>query len=47
MSALDCTRELRQAEVMTRRLPNDRRPTVEDFDRVIAMLEEAEKRTNR
>ena len=39
MSAAECTREARQVEVDSRRTVLDRgRPTVEDFDRVLALL---------
>ena len=45
MPALECTRQARQVEVNHRRTVLDRgRPTVEDFDRVISLLENAEKR---
>jgi hypothetical protein len=45
MSAAECTRQARQSEVGRRRTVLDRgRPTVEDFDRVLALLESAEKR---
>ena len=48
MSAVECTRGARQDELNRRRTVLDRgRPTVEDFDQVIALLESAEKRTNR
>ena len=48
MSALECTRRARQDEVSRPRTVLDRgRPTVEDFDQVIALLENAEKRSNR
>ena len=48
MSAADCTRQARQAEVGQRRTVLDRgRPTVEDFDRVLALLESAEERIKR
>jgi hypothetical protein len=47
MSAAECTRLARQTEVTRRRTVLDRgRPTVEDFDRVLALLESAEKRNN-
>jgi hypothetical protein len=42
-SAIDCAREARQTEVNAPRTVLDRgRPTVEDFDRVIALLQKAE-----
>jgi hypothetical protein len=48
MSAGECTRQARQSEVNQRRTVLDRgRPTVEDFDQVIALLENAEKRIKR
>ncbi len=48
LSAVDCTRRARQDELNRRRTVLDRgRPTVEDFDRAIALLESAEKRFNR
>jgi hypothetical protein len=48
MSAVECTRQARQVEMNRRRTVLDRgRPTVEDFDQVIALLENAEKRINR
>ena len=48
MSALECTRQARQFELNWRRTVLDRgRPTVEDFDNVIALLESADKRPNR
>ena len=48
MSAVECTRQARQDEMRRRRTVLDRgRPTVEDFDKVIALLENAEKRINR
>lgn len=48
MSAVECTRQARQSELSRRRTVLDRgRPTVEDFDRVIAFLESAEKRIHR
>jgi len=48
MSALECTRRARQDELNRRRTVFDRgRPTLEDFDQVIALLENAEKRSNR
>ena len=48
MSAVECTRRARQDEMNRRRTVPDRgRPTVEDFDHVIALLENAEKRINR
>jgi Domain of unknown function (DUF6438)/Ankyrin repeats (3 copies) len=44
MSAAECTRRARQDELNRRRTLLDRgRPTVEDFDRVLAVLESAEK----
>jgi Domain of unknown function (DUF6438)/Ankyrin repeats (3 copies) len=48
MSALDCARRSRQSEINGQRTILDRgRPTVEDFDQVIALLETAEKRIKR
>ena len=48
MSAAECTRQARLSEVGRRRTVLDRgRPTVEDFDRVLSLLESAEKRTKR
>jgi hypothetical protein len=48
MSAAECTRHARQSAMSQRRTVLDRgRPTVEDFDRVIALLENAEKRIKR
>jgi hypothetical protein len=48
MSAVACTRRARQDELNRRRTVLDRgRPTVQDFDQVIALLEKAEKRINR
>jgi ankyrin repeat protein len=48
MSALECTTPTRQREAGWRRTVLDRgRPTVEDFDRVIGLLENAEKRIKR
>jgi hypothetical protein len=48
MSAAECTRQARKSEVGRRRSVLDRgRPTVEDFDRVIALLEGAEQRMKR
>jgi hypothetical protein len=48
MPAAECTRQARQSEVGRRRTVLDRgRATVEDFDRVIALLENAEKRIKR
>jgi hypothetical protein len=48
MSAADCTRRARQDELNRRRTVLDRgRPTVEDFDRVLALLESAEKQIKR
>jgi hypothetical protein len=48
MPAVECTRHARQAAMNQRRTVLDRgRPTVEDFDQVIALLENAEKRINR
>ena len=45
MTAADCTRQARQSEAGRRRTVLDRgAPTVEDFDRVLALLESAEKR---
>lgn len=45
MSAAECTRQARESEVGRRRTVLDRgRPTVDDFDRVLALLERAEKR---
>ena len=45
MSAVECTRQARQRETGQRRTVLDRaRPTVEDFDQVIALLETAAKR---
>jgi hypothetical protein len=45
MSAIACTREARQQELNLQRTVLDRgRPTVEDFDKVIALLESADKR---
>jgi hypothetical protein len=47
-SALECTRQVRQDELNSRRTALDRgRPTVADYDRVIALLENAEKRIKR
>jgi hypothetical protein len=47
MSAVECTRRARQTEMNGRRTILDRgRPTVEDFDQVITLLENAEKRIN-
>lgn len=44
MSAADCTRQVRQSEVGRQRTVLDRgRPTVEDFDRVLALLAAAAK----
>ena len=41
-SALECTRQARQDELILRRTVLDRgRPTIEDFDKVIALLESA------
>jgi hypothetical protein len=46
--AADRARQRRQAEAGSRRTVLDReRPTVEDFDRVLASLESAEKRIKR
>ena len=48
MSAAECTREARQYQVGQRRTVLDRgRPTVQDFDQVLALLESAEKRIKR
>jgi hypothetical protein len=48
MSAAECTRRARQDELNRRRTVLDRgRPTVEDFDRVLALLEGAEKQIKR
>jgi Domain of unknown function (DUF6438)/Ankyrin repeats (3 copies) len=48
MSAAECTRRARQDELNRRLTVLDRgRPTTEDFDKVIALLENAEKRRNR
>ena len=48
MSAAECTRQARQSEVGRRRTVLDRgRPTVEDFDRVLTLLENAERRIKR
>jgi hypothetical protein len=48
MSAVECTRRARQDEMSRRRTVLDRgRPTIEDFDQVIGLLEDAEKRINR
>lgn len=48
MSAAECTRRARQDEQNRRRTVLDRgRPTTDDFDKVIALLENAEKRRNR
>ena len=48
MSAADCTRQARQSNVGRRRTVLDRgAPTVEDFDRVLTLLENAEKRVKR
>jgi hypothetical protein len=48
MSAVECTRRARQDELNQRRTALDRgRPTIEDFDKVIALLESAEKRAHR
>ncbi len=45
MSAVECTRRARQDELNRRRTVLDRgRPTLEDFDQVIALFESAEKR---
>jgi ankyrin repeat protein len=45
MPAVECTRQARQSAMNRRRTVLDRgRPTVEDFDKVIALLENAEKR---
>jgi len=47
MSALECTRQAREDARNQRRTVLDRGPTVDDFDRVIALLEDAEKRIKR
>lgn len=48
MSAIECARQARQAEARRRRTVLDRGlPTVEDFDQVIALLENADKRIQR
>jgi hypothetical protein len=48
MSAAACARRARQDELNRRRTVLDRgRPTVEDFDRVLALLESAEKQITR
>ena len=48
MSAADCTRQARQAEVGQRRTFLDRgRPTIEDFDRVLVLLQSAEQQIKR
>jgi hypothetical protein len=48
MSAAECTRRARQDGLNVRRTILDRgRPTVEDFDRVLALLESAEKPVKR
>lgn len=49
ISALECTRRGRIDEMSRRARPglNRGRPTVDDFDRVITLLEEAEKSANR
>jgi hypothetical protein len=48
ISAAECTRQGRQAAVNSRHPALDRgRPTVEDFDRVLGMLADAEKRKKR
>ncbi len=48
MSAAECTRRARQDELNRRRTVLDRgRPTAEDFDRVLALLENAAKRPKR
>jgi hypothetical protein len=48
MSAVECTRRARQDEMNRQRTILDRgRPTVDDFDQVIALLDNAEKRVNR
>ena len=48
MSAVECTRQARQREMSQRRTVLDRgRPTVEDFDQVIALLESAATRMKR
>lgn len=48
VSAVECVRQARQDALNRRRTVLDRgRPTVEDFDQVIALLENAERRRNR
>jgi len=47
MSAAECTRRAREDRATIRRLPIDRGPTVKDFDQVIALLEAAERGTQR
>jgi hypothetical protein len=48
MSASECTRQARQSELGRRFIVLDRgQPTVEDFDHVIALLENAERRIKR
>jgi len=48
MPAAECTRQARQSEAGRRRTVLDRgRPAVEDFDRVLALLERAEKQIKR
>jgi hypothetical protein len=48
VSAVECARRARQDEMSRRRTVLDRgRPTIEDFDQVIALLENAAKRINR
>jgi hypothetical protein len=48
MSAAECTRQARQSEVGGRRTVLDRgRPTVDDFDRVLTLLENAVRRIKR
>ena len=47
MSAAECTREARQSEVGRRRTVLDRgRPTVQDFDQVLALLETLKRRSS-
>jgi hypothetical protein len=48
MSAAECTRRARQDALNRRRTVLDRgAPTVEDFDRVLALLENADKQIKR
>jgi hypothetical protein len=48
ISAIDCTRQARQSALIRRPTVLDRdRPTTEDFDRVIQLLEDAERRIRR